>query len=682
MFDLVVYAHLLLGGLSVGVLGRRWGWPIPASLLAAAVFMFGGPASGRLAHTGMIMSYALFPSALLLLQVAMQRRSLPLAAAFGLVAALIALERNHVALLLCFVLVAAMVAEIAVSSRRLRYVRERFGVMLTMGAVSTVLLAVPLLLTLQFAALSNRPEVTIETSLEASLYPANFASLGVANIFGSLERAPGYWGPNYETEPDVGATDKSFNYLFIGMAPTILLLWFGLAGGWFVRHGNRLMAGAMLAAGLYAAGRYTPLYSLAFYYVPGIDLFRRPVDGSFVMVAAMAMLAGQLLADYVREGPPRLGFWRIGAVTALGAGLIAWAVIFSERSDCEWLSLLQVAKAAPVGVLAIVALALASTVRARGLAAMLVAVLATGELLWFNTASPLNAEAPAPYEVLEKPTGEEARALAILERELTEKHRQGMRPRVEVVGVSGAWQNLSVVREWEATNGYNPLRIGSYDHLVSPGETTYLVGQRLFPKSFAGYDCALARELGLEYVVLGRPIEEVPHLAHRPVAEVLLAGPRIWIYRLHGAEPRVKFISRIVVADTDAEIKAGLYAANPAAETAVVDGQLELPHPYWPADGVHIPPQTRIQSWGPDRVQIEVTSQYPGLLVLHDAYYPGWVAEVDGQRTRILRTDALFRGVKVSEGRHVVEFRFEPLSLTNLGKAVAALFDEGLSGSR
>jgi hypothetical protein len=146
--------------------------------------------------------------------------------------------------------------------------------------------------------------------------------------------------------------------------------------------------------------------------------------------------------------------------------------------------------------------------------------------------------------VLQSPQGEEARALAILERELQNRHHQGDRPRVEVVGVSGSWQNLALVRGIEATNGYNPLRIGAYDRLVSPGETTYLVDQRLFPKSFDGYDCALARQLGLEYVALGRPIEEVPHLLHRPVGETLLAGPALWIYRLHGAEARVTFVSR------------------------------------------------------------------------------------------------------------------------------------------
>jgi hypothetical protein len=210
---------------------------------------------------------------------------------------------------------------------------------------------------------------------------------------------------------------------------------------------------------------------------------------------------------------------------------------------------------------------------------------------------------------------------------------------------------------------------------VSPGETTFVVDQREFPASFSGYDCALARELGLEYVVLGRPIEEVPHLARRPVAEVLLAGPKVWIYRLHGAEPRVKIINRIVVADSDPQTRAGQSAVDPASEMAVVDDELKLPHYYWPANGEHVPSQARIVSWRPDRVRVEVEGTYPGLLILHEAYYPGWVAEVDGRPVRIMRTNVLFRGVEVGAGRHIVEFRFEPLSYANLRAAALALVE-------
>ena len=672
-FDLIVYAHLLIGGLALAALGWRMGWPLPATVLAATVFMLGGPASGRLQHTGMVLAYAFFPPALLLLSLALQRRSVMIAAAFAVVAAVLTLERNHASLLLCFTLAAVLAGEIGSAADRRRWLRERRAVLATIAVVGALLLAVPLLLTMQFAALSNRPQMSIAQALEASLYPANLASMAVANVMGSLESTQTYWGPNFDTLPEVGATDRSFNYLFVGTTTVIVLLWFGIAGGGLLRRGRRVLTGVLALALLYMLGRYTPLYALAFDYVPGINLFRRPVDGAFVFVAVLAVLDGHLLADYMREGLPRAPLWRTAAVTAGALALIAWAVAFSAKSNHAWDALREVCKAAPIALAAIGTLWAARSARARVVAATSVAALAAGELVWWNAASSLNAEPPGYYAVLERPAGEDAAALAVLEREIAARRTQGERPRVEVVGVSGPWQNLAMTRGLEATNGYNPLRIGWYDRLVSPGETTHIVDQRLFPASFDGYDCALARELGLEYVVLGRPIEEVPHLVRRPVSDVLLAGPSIWIYRLTDPEPRVRLISRVMVANVDAEVRAGRFRVNPASETALIDTDTAPSRSYLPAIGNREGNYAQIVSWQPDRVEVEVDSLQPGVLVLHEAFYPGWFAEVDGQPARLLRANVLFRGVEVSEGRHNVVFRFAPFALANLRDAAHGL---------
>ena len=551
-FDLIVYAHLLIGGLALVALGWRMGWPLPATVLAASVFMLGGPASGRLQHTGMVLAYAFFPPALLLLSLALQRRSVLIAAAFAAVAAVLTLERNHASLLLCFTLAAVLVGEIVSAADRRRWLRERRAVLAAIAVVGALLVAMPLLLTMQFASLSNRPQMSIAQALEASLYPANLASMAVANVMGSLESTQTYWGPNFDTLPEVGATDRSFNYLFVGATTVIVLLWFGIAGGGLFRRGRRLLTGVLALALLYMLGRYTPLYALAFDYVPGINLFRRPVDGAFVFVAVLAVLDGHLLADYMREGLPRVPLWRTAAVAAGALALIAWAVVFSARSNHAWDALREVVKAAPIALATIGALWRARGRRAaRMVAATCVATLAAAELHLVERRIEPQRRAARLLLGAGAPAGEDAAALAILEREIAARRAQGERPRVEVVGVSGPWQNLAMTRGLEATNGYNPLRIGCYDRLVSPGETTHIVDQRLFPASFDGYDCALARELGLEYVVLGRPIEEVPHLARRPVSDVLLAGPKIWIYRLTDPEPRVRLISRVMVANID-----------------------------------------------------------------------------------------------------------------------------------
>ena len=306
-FDLIVYAHLLAGGLAMGALGWRAGWPLPASVLAAAVFMLGGPASGRLQHTGIILSYAMFPVALLLLTLALQRMLAsvrpPLSAS---VAAVLALGRNHEALLFCFVLAAILAGDLISAEDPRRWLRERRTVLATIGVVAVVLLAVPLLLTMQFAALSNRPDTVLDRALEASLYPANLASMAVANIMGSLEPTQNYWGPNYETLPEVG-----------GHRPLVQLPVRRRRGDDVAavvrdrgrRPGETRAAPADCGDGWLpcstCSGRYTPLYALAFSYVPGINLFRRPIDGAFVFVALLSVLAGHLLADYVREGVPR-----------------------------------------------------------------------------------------------------------------------------------------------------------------------------------------------------------------------------------------------------------------------------------------------------------------------------------------------------------------------------------------
>jgi hypothetical protein len=645
MFDLVVFAHLLAGGLGMAAIGWRARWPIPASVLAAALFMFGGAASGRLQHSGIILSYGLFPLALLLLQLAFERRSLLLAAAFSAVAADIALGRNQVALLLCGLLLAAAIAELSGARRPIAYLRERIWVLTTMAATCGALLIVPVLLTMQFAQLSNRPAEAMEDALKGSLYPADLANLAVADVFGTHHS---YWGPGAATLPAVALTDDSENYLFVGAVPTLLVLWFGLAGGGVWRPDRRLMMATLTTTCLFMLGRYTPFYSLLFRFVPGIDLFRRPTDASFVFGIALAMLAAHSLSDYVREGLPRIRPTAAILTVSVWLAIMVSAIMFSARTGHALEAGLQSLVAGMLMLAtAVLILVCARRPRARLLAGAIVTLLAVAELLWWNAAFRLNAQSRSDYAVLEAPTGAEAGAITLLETNIAADHRRGDWPRVEVLGLGGAWQNLAMVRGWEAINGYNPLRIGLYDHLVSPGEENWDVSQRQFPLSFDNYNSTLAQALGLTYLVLGQPLDRIPRLPAPPAAELLLAGPRIWIYRIAGAMPRVSIVSRD---PGNAQPPLGQVTPNPV----------------------------RINSSRPGHVELVTASAAGGLLVLHDSYYPGWIAEVDGKSVPIRRTDMLFRGIEVPAGNHHITFRFLPFSLSNL----RAAFNSGIGRSR
>lgn len=667
-FDLLVYAHLLIGGVAMTAIGWRAQWPIAANILAATLFMLAGAASGRLQHTGIIVSYGLFPLALLTLQLAMQRRSMMLSLCFAAVAGAVALGRNQVALLLCYLLIAAAVAEILSAERPLRYFRERLPVLVTMTIAGAALLAIPLLLTLQFAELSNRPGEIIEDALKGSVYPANLATLAVANIFGTHTA---YWGPNGASLPDVANTDDSFNYLFVGWLPLILLLWLGVAGSGAWQPGRRLLAAVLVVALLFMLGRYTPLFGWAFDLLPGIDMFRRPADASFVVSIAIALLSGHLLSDYIRHGLPRHRAMLNGFCLAAIIALFASAIVFSQTSGHGVAALTEIAKTIVVPIVIVGMLWGARTPRTRVAAATIAATIAVAELLWWNSAFRLNAEPRANYAILEHPSGVDAEAIGVLERELARDRDRGERPRVEIVGLGGAWQNLAMVRGWAAINGYNPLRIGDYDRLVSPGEANWRTDMRTFPLSFRGYDCALARALGLKYLVLGRPIERMAKAQSANLGDVLLAGPKVWIYRLDNPMPRLKFTSRVQIADAQTASATGQALYDFPQDRVLLDNSATRYRSLGPRLAREKAGRATITNWQPGRIEIAADSEAGGILTMHATSYPGWIAEIDGQEVPVLRADILFRAIEVPAGAHRIVFRYQPLSLANLQLAAA-----------
>lgn len=80
----------------------------------------------------------------------------------------------------------------------------------------------------------------------------------------------------------------------------------------------------------------------------------------------------------------------------------------------------------------------------------------------------------------------------------------------------------------------------------------------------------------------------------------------------------------------------------------------------------------QIQEILDNRVLIHTESINPAFLVLSDVNYPGWSATIDGKETEIYLTNYVLRGVKVPAGKHVIDFRFRPLSLY-LGAGISFL---------
>ena len=77
-------------------------------------------------------------------------------------------------------------------------------------------------------------------------------------------------------------------------------------------------------------------------------------------------------------------------------------------------------------------------------------------------------------------------------------------------------------------------------------------------------------------------------------------------------------------------------------------------------------------SRGTAKVSVEAQSNGPALLVINDAFAPGWVAEIDGSPVPILAADVLVRAVQWPPGRHLLVMRYEPPAVV-LGLATTAL---------
>ena len=59
----------------------------------------------------------------------------------------------------------------------------------------------------------------------------------------------------------------------------------------FIEKEIRFFFGMLVFFILYALGRYTPAFNI-FYHIPGVDLWRRPADATFLLNFIFSILAG------------------------------------------------------------------------------------------------------------------------------------------------------------------------------------------------------------------------------------------------------------------------------------------------------------------------------------------------------------------------------------------------------
>lgn len=74
----------------------------------------------------------------------------------------------------------------------------------------------------------------------------------------------------------------------------------------------------------------------------------------------------------------------------------------------------------------------------------------------------------------------------------------------------------------------------------------------------------------------------------------------------------------------------------------------------------------KISQYTPNLVRLELSAHNSGVVVLKDAFYPGWTAYVNGNKTPIFRANLIARAVKIDRpGTYNIVFKYYPKSFIN-----------------
>ncbi len=139
--------------------------------------------------------------------------------------------------------------------------------------------------------------------------------------------------------------------------------------------------------------------------------------------------------------------------------------------------------------------------------------------------------------------------------------------------------------------------------------------------------------------------------------ELIYTGGKTFVYRNRNALPRAYFVNSV-------ESKSAIEILNAVKDNSfdpqdiayIEDSNLEVDMP----DSTV---QVIIDMYKDEKILITAISSGKNFLFLGDTYLPtGWKAYIDGEETKIYKTNHNFRGIVVPKGTHQIEFVYLPES--------------------
>ncbi len=639
---LTLALHLLLAGYGLWILLRRHGRSEAASLAGGAAFMLNPLFAAWLPFGDTVPVFGLAPFALLAVDLAARSREpwRP-AAALGIVTAVQLLGGNPQQGLLAVALQSLYALTVRPPTDDTDTLPRR-GAFLGWCALATVLgviaAAVQLLPFAEMAGLTARPD---DRYRDTNFLPlTSLLTLAFPRLFGHPAHGDYVGGYLY---------DRPF-FSLLGPGPGPVLVGLALAGA-LSRRSRRALTAVVAVTALLCLTALTPLHralAAALPFFDGLDALR----GLGVAYLGLAWLCADGVDALLEARAQRTLRWWPVALIVLAVALdlvgrvgdqrLAWHLRSLSRPSL----LLAPRVLLPIaftGVAAALAHYASRKEKLTPLAPFIVAAMVACEVL--ALAWPTIPSAPAERVLRETNT---SRAIG----ERLRRHAPIRMTGLTEPDTFPPYDGDNLPPNTAAALGFDDLRACSRLPPSPIAELLQSIAPLSFPTIAPGGDLdrPLFDLLDLGYVLSRHPL---PPAHYREVAPGIFAN----------RHPRARaFFTRCstVIADGDARVRhltsTEFRPFAQAVLSARVPGVAEC-------DGDPEPVIASVRYPAPDRVDIEVVASGNGILVLADAWFPGWTAAVDGAETDVLRVDHALRGVALGAGRHHVSMRFHPTSV-------------------
>jgi uncharacterized membrane protein YfhO len=398
-----------------------------------------------------------------------------------------------------------------------------------------------------------------------------------------------------------------------------------------------------------AFGHHTPIYKIV-YLLPGFDRFRAPSKIMVLWVFSMALLAGigmDGLLSYLRKGSSR----RLYPLLFLVISLVVLALVsrYDRSTLLKFFSPFVLTDAIPARMPDAARILSAEIHRLTLFSSFILLLL----VLLHRRLLPLSIGAAA--------------LCALLLVDLGSVHRKAVRHDASSYErISEIQRDLNASLAWDKSL----YRVGAFQHSLGANLEMFFGYQTvggftaLFPSRYYHYVDKYA-----EYKLPRGWVSLFYGVSRNHVLMDLLNVKYEILYTSKAIGFRTTYLPRAFLVphgrfvDTEDILDILTSSDFYPYKTVLLEKEGGAEYPEAVSRGSSSSGEVEIKSYRPDSIVLITDAPVPAYLFLSEIFYPGWKAFLDGQPTRILRGNYLFRVLEVPEGRHRVHLEFDPWTI-------------------